>query len=170
MLIKLLLTFAYLSLVSIGGVASSFPEMERLVVQTHHWMDYDTLVELYSLGQLVPGPNVFYAFLVGNHLAGWAGGFVSLIGLVAPPCLLMAGIAGLAGSKNPPSWMEQFFVAVRPVTIGLRLAAAWTLGQSFGIYDVVIFAVAVFLALWKSLNPTCIVLLAVLCGLGVSLI
>ena len=46
--------FAYLSLLTVGGGLAAFPELKTLVVSVHHWMDFDALIHLYSVGQLAP--------------------------------------------------------------------------------------------------------------------
>ena len=40
--------FAYLSLLTVGGGLAAFPELKTLVVDVHHWMDFDALIHLAS--------------------------------------------------------------------------------------------------------------------------
>lgn len=163
-LLDLFLTFAYISLISFGGIGSSFPEMERQVVQVHNWMNHQTFIDLYALSLFAPGPNVSHSFLMGNQVAGLPGAIASLFGLVFPPCLLMAGVAILAGSSRPPTWIKRFCVAIRPITVGLILASAWNIGQNLSSLNIVICIAAVILMIRKWLSPSWILLLAAMLG------
>jgi len=53
----LLRVFSYLSILTVGGGMAAFPEMEKLTVNVHHWLEYHQLIHLYSVGQLAPGPR-----------------------------------------------------------------------------------------------------------------
>lgn len=168
-LLELFLTFSYISLISFGGIRTSFPELERLVVQVHNWMSHDTLVNLYALGVLVPGPNVFYSFLIGDSVAGLWGAIVSLLGIVAPPCLLIVGVSYLIEKPENKIWMRRFYTAMSPITIGLTSATIWTIGQSFDAFNIAIAVIATLLSLFTSISPALVVFLAVLLGIVQSL-
>lgn len=117
-----------------------------------------------GLGALIPGPNVFYSFLIGNQTAGWLGGVVSLLGLVAPPCLLITGVAHLTNQSKPPAWMQRFYRAMSPITIGLMLATVWSIGRHFSAHYILLGLIAALLSIRTSLNPSWIILFAVLFG------
>jgi chromate transporter len=128
-LLELFLTFAYLALISVGGVMTVIPEMERQVVDVHHWMTHDGFVAAYALGQFTPGPNMVHVFLIGHHVAGWPGAVAAGLGMFGPTSVLLAGVAWVATGPKPPAWVARFQRAMGPVTIGLMAAAAWTLGR-----------------------------------------
>lgn len=167
-LVELFLTFAYNSLISFGGLISSFPELERQVVQVHNWMSHEEFINAYALSMFAPGPNVSSSFVIGQQIAGWPGAIASLLGLVVPTSLLMAGVAFLRECSRPPSWMKRFYVAVRPITIGLILAAAWNMSQNLSSFGIFICLVTTVLTLRKWLSPSWIVLLAAMLGAVLS--
>lgn len=167
-LVDLFLTFAYITFISFGGMISSFPELERQVVQVHKWMSHQDFINAYALSMFAPGPNVSYSFLMGNQIAGWPGAIASLLGLVVPTSLLMAGVAFLTECSRPPSWMKRFYVAVRPITIGLILAAAWNMSQNLSTFSIVICIATTVLTLRKWLSPSWIVLFAAILGAVLS--
>lgn len=45
-------------------------ELKTLVVDVHHWMSFDALIHLYSVGQLAPGPNMMVVAAIGERVSG----------------------------------------------------------------------------------------------------
>ena len=53
--------FAVLSLMAIGGgVVMVAPEIQRYVVDSHHWMTAEQFSAAYAIAQAAPGPNMLY--------------------------------------------------------------------------------------------------------------
>ena len=57
-IVELINTFALLSLLAVGGGTAVLPEMKHDAVQVHHWVTDTQFAQIYSLGQLAPGPNM----------------------------------------------------------------------------------------------------------------
>ena len=74
--VQLFLDFALLSFVAFGGATALLPEMHRVVVENHHWLDDATFTHLYAIAQAAPGPNVLVVTLIGWKVAGLAGALV----------------------------------------------------------------------------------------------
>src|SRR6516162_1414581 len=74
----LIRVFAYLSLLTVGGGMAAFPEMKILTVDVHHWLTFQQLVHLYSVGQMAPGPNMMMIVSIGE----WGGGILGAIAVV----------------------------------------------------------------------------------------
>ncbi|HEX5847398.1 MAG TPA: chromate transporter, partial [Rhodoplanes sp.] len=68
-LITLVLQFALLSLLAVGGINAVIPEMHRQVVDLHQWMTDERFGELYAISQAAPGPNVMVVALITNRSA-----------------------------------------------------------------------------------------------------
>ncbi|MFX8957521.1 chromate transporter, partial [Acinetobacter baumannii] len=73
----LALIFAELSLLALGGGNTILPEMQRQVVDIHHWMTAQEFGALFALAQAAPGPNMMVVPLVGWHVAGFSGVLVT---------------------------------------------------------------------------------------------
>ena len=56
--------FAYLSLLTVGGMAA-LPDLKVLTVDVHHWLTFPQLVHLYSVGQMAPGPSMMMIVAIG---------------------------------------------------------------------------------------------------------
>jgi chromate transporter len=167
-LLDLFLTFAYLGLISVGGAMTVIPEMERQVVDVHHWMTHAGFVEAYALGQFAPGPNMLHVFLIGHKVAGWPGAVAAGVGMFGPTSVLLAGVAWLAGGPRPPAWVATFQRAMGPVTLGLMGAAGWTLGKGSvkNVFLAVLCAMAAVATAKKWVDPAVVVILAALVGAG----
>jgi chromate transporter len=93
-LLSLFVVCAQLSIIAIGGATAVLPELQRQVVDVHHWMDATAFGALFALAQAAPGPNVLVVTLVGWQVAGIAGALVATIGILLPSGLLTWCVAG----------------------------------------------------------------------------
>ena len=62
-------TFGLMSLFAVGGANSAIPEMHRIAVDVHHWMDDKQFADVFAISQLSPGPNVLIVTLIGYSVA-----------------------------------------------------------------------------------------------------
>ena len=83
-LVELGLYFALLSLVSVGGLPSVMPEMQRYVVDVKGWLTPSDFIQAFAVGQAAPGPNVLIASLIGWKVAVLPGAFVALGSICFP--------------------------------------------------------------------------------------
>src|SRR3970282_274977 len=91
--LALFVTFSRISLSSFGGALFSAP---RGVVERHRCVTEREFVELCSLGQLLPGPNVLnLTVMVGYRFAGWSGAAAAVAGYLGWPCLVVIGMGVL---------------------------------------------------------------------------
>lgn len=122
-LLVLLALFAELSLLAIGGVASTLPMMARAVV-AHHWMTPRAFAALFGLAQSSPGPNMLISTLIGLHVAGLSGAFIATLGMIGPSSALTIVVAGLWERFRAARWRLILQSAITPVAGGLILAAS----------------------------------------------
>ena len=80
--------FAYLSLLTVGGGMAAFPEMKILTVDAHKWLTFSQLIHIYSVGQMMPGPNMMMIVIIGQWAGGLLGAIVTLIAFFGPTALL----------------------------------------------------------------------------------
>lgn len=169
-LLDLFLTFAYLGLISVGGAMTIIPEMERQVVGVHGWMTHQAFVDAYAMGQFAPGPNMLHVFLIGYRVASFPGALAAGLGMFGPTSVLLAAVARVAASPRPPAWVGRFQRAMGPVTVGLMLAAGWTLGR-VGVHTWLLGALCAFAAVAsarRALDPALIIMLAACVGVGAA--
>ncbi|HYD56503.1 MAG TPA: chromate transporter [Burkholderiales bacterium] len=126
-LLELALYFSLLSVISMGGVPSIIPEMQRYVVEVKDWMSADDFVQLYALGQAAPGPNVLIASLVGWKVSGLAGALVALFAMCGPAAVIAWWVADLWDRFKDSPWRAVIQRAMAPMVVGLILSGGYVL-------------------------------------------
>lgn len=87
-------SFTWLALQGFGGV---LPVAQRELVERRRWLTKQEFVQLLSIGQVLPGPNIFnMALIFGDRHFGWRGGAAALAGLLAAPLLIVLALTLLA--------------------------------------------------------------------------
>jgi len=126
----LALIFGQLSLLAVGGVNATVPEMQRQVVDVRGWMSARDFAALYALAQAAPGPNMLVSTLVGRNVAGIAGAAVATLAMVGPSSVLTWISASAWHRFRARPWRRRMQAGITPVTVGLVAAAAALLAAS----------------------------------------
>jgi len=165
MLLQILLTFAILSLLAVGGANAVLPEMHRQLVEQRGWLDDATFSQLYALAQAAPGPNILVASVMGWHIAGPGGMAMATVGMLLPAAALAWVMAGLVHRLRGARWLKPAQGGLIPVAVGLLLAAGLVMAEAssaFGLLPLLIVAAAAIMVWRTNWNP-----LWVLAGGGV---
>jgi chromate transporter len=116
--------FAELSLLAFGGGNTTLPEMQRQIVDVHHWMSAPDFSAVFALARAAPGPNLMIVPLLGWRIAGLPGVLVSSVAMFGPSSILVGLALGLwRRFKNNP-WRRIVQAGLVPVTVGLVAASA----------------------------------------------
>jgi chromate transporter len=129
-LVSLAAIFSQLSLLAFGGGNTILPEMQRQVVDVHHWMPASEFSALFALAQAAPGPNLMIVTLVGWHVAGWAGMLVTSVAKFGPSSLVtIVALHAWDRFKDRP-WRRHAQLGLIPVTAGIVAASAAVIAQA----------------------------------------
>ncbi|AMP04893.1 chromate transporter [Collimonas pratensis] len=123
-LISLAAIFSQLSLLAFGGGNTILPEMQRQVVDIHHWMSAQDFSAMFALAQAAPGPNMMVVTLVGWHVAGWPGVLVTTLAKFGPSSILTAIVLHLWQRFKDKPWRGIVQAGLVPMTVGLVAASA----------------------------------------------
>jgi len=132
-MLQLAFYFALLSLVSVGGIPSVMPEMQRLVVDVEGWMTAAEYTQLFAIAQAAPGPNVLVTALIGWKIAGFAGGLVALGAFCGPAGALAYSIGGLWDRMRDAPWRKVFQRALVPISAGFIVSGGFVLATPQGL-------------------------------------
>ena len=117
---ELFTAFTLLALQGFGGVVAI---AQREFVERRRWLTREEFVELYSLSQMLPGPNVVnMSLILGDRYFGWRGAAWAVTGMLLIPILI---VLALAASYNRLADVPQISGALRgmgAVAAGLMLA------------------------------------------------
>lgn len=83
-----------LSAFTIGGGYVIVPLMRKKFVEELKWIDEEEMLNLVAISQSAPGPiAVNTSIMVGYRVAGVFGSFVTILGTVLPPLIIITVIA-----------------------------------------------------------------------------
>ena len=133
--LTLFLNYMMLSLISIGGVITTVPEMYRFLVDQKHWLMDAQFNGSIALAQAAPGPNVLFVALLGWNLGlnaggyGWAilGMLTTLIGVLLPSTTLTYLAARWGHRNRERPVVCAFKQGMGPIVIALLIATGWLL-------------------------------------------
>jgi chromate transporter len=158
--LTVLILFARLSFLAIGGGNAAIPEMHREIVERHAWLDDATFAEAWALASAAPGPNVLVVVVLGWSLAGVPGFVGALLGFLGPASLLAWAIGGLAIRAHAHPAMAALRGGLVPIAYGLSMATGLVTAAAAANGTLLQEAVAVAITLgsaafaWRSLrNP-----------------
>jgi chromate transporter len=154
-LAQLALLYGQLSLLAFGGANAVIPEMQRQVVDVHHWMSPHEFAALYALAQAAPGPNMMVVSLVGWRVAGFWGALVTTGAVAAPSSLLTFLVSKVWFRFKDATWRRALQAGLQPVTAGLIMASAALLIQSTAVdwAAALVTGVATCLFLFTKIHP-----------------
>lgn len=90
-LVELFVTFTVLALQGFGGVLAV---AQRELVDRKRWLRREAFLELYSVAQALPGPNVVnLALMLGDRFFGWPGALAALAGMLTAPIAIVLTLA-----------------------------------------------------------------------------
>jgi len=174
-LVQLINAFALMSLLAVGGGSAVLPQMEHETVTVHNWVSADTFANIYSLGQMAPGPNMTMVGLIGFKAAGLPGMLVVLLAFYLPSSFLVYAASFIWDAFKDNPWREAVQRGMAPVTIGLMLAGVYAVGKTaaFNIerplwvnfFTLGIGAAVTAILFWKHVNPALLILIGGVVGI-----
>lgn len=103
-----------------GTVA--LPAIERGIVDKKHWLTHEEFWTYPVLGQTLPGViSIHNAILIGNRIAGAAGAFCALMGVIIPAFVCMLGIAALFQAYVDDPFIQGAIRGIRVVSVAIIL-------------------------------------------------
>jgi len=92
---ELFVAFTTMSLQGFGGV---LPITQRVLVEQRRWLTREQFVEMLSVSQVLPGPNVVnLALMYGDRCFGLRGAFAALAGMLTLPLAIVLALAAVYG-------------------------------------------------------------------------
>ncbi|MDR2837645.1 MAG: chromate transporter [Azonexus sp.] len=130
--VELFAEFFVLSFVAFGGATALLPEMYRVTVEQHQWLDAATFTHLYAIAQAAPGPNVLVVSLIGWQVAGLAGALAATLAMCLPMSVLIYLLIDRWESFAGRRWQRAISIGVAPLAVGLIFSGATLIAQAVG--------------------------------------
>lgn len=166
-LLKLMLVFAKVAVLTFGGGYAMVPLFENELVKNHAFLTADEFANLVGLAQVTPGPIGFNsATYVGMAQGGLAGALAASLGVVIPSIVISLLVAVFLRRAADAQWMKLLMKGVRPCVVGIIGAAVVFFARTALCWQGAVIFAAVVLLRWKlpKLNPLWSLALSVLLG------
>lgn len=173
-IISLANVFALLSILAVGGGTAVLPQMKHEVVAQQRWLSAEQFTDLYSLGQLSPGPNMNMVTVIGFRVGGIPGAIVVLLAFFLPSCTLAFAAGQIWDHFGDSPWRDAVQRGMAPITVGLMLSGVYAIGRvaSLNLHHSVrhnLITVGITLAiagtlLARRINPALLILVAAAVG------
>jgi chromate transporter len=125
---ELFIAFTWLALQGFGGVLAV---AQRELVERLRWLSKEQFVELLSLSQVLPGPNIInLSLLFGDRHFGWRGAIVAVCGMLALPLLIVLALAALYAQFGAVPQVAGALRGMGAVASGLIFATAFRLAPT----------------------------------------
>jgi chromate transporter len=115
--------FAAFSRISLSSFGGAIFWARRELVERRRWVAEREFVDIFTLGQLLPGPNVLnLTVIVGHRFAGWSGAMAAVAGFLGWPCLVVIGMGMLYQRYGAVPEVQHALAGMSSVAAGLLLA------------------------------------------------
>lgn len=129
-LMQLYWAFFRIGGLTFGGGLTMLPMLKYELVEQKKWIDEDTLLECYAIGQCTPGIiAVNTATFVGYRRKGVAGGIFSTLGMISPSLLIITVIAMVLQNFMDYSVVQHGLVGIRGAVCALMVNTVINLGR-----------------------------------------
>jgi chromate transporter len=119
--------FSRLALQGFGGV---LPVAQRELVERQQWLSRAEFLELLSVSQVLPGPNIVnMGLILGHRWRGWTGAVAATAGLLAFPLVIVLALAMLYRQGADLPVVAGMLRGMGAVAAGLVLATAFKLAK-----------------------------------------
>ena len=167
-LIQLFVSFFKIGAFSFGGGYAMLPLLEKEVIKTHNWMSSREFIDIFAISEMTPGPiAVNSATFLGYKVAGFIGAFTATFAVILPSFIVISLIfAFILKFKNSP-YVDWIFKGIRPIVLGLILAAGITVAKTsfIDIKSILIGGLLFYVVSFKKFNPLWGIILAGILGL-----
>lgn len=168
--LSLFWSFLKIGVFSFGGGYAMIPLIKKEIIDVQKWLPIDEFLDVVAISQVTPGPiAVNSATFVGHKIAGIWGAISATLGVTMPSFVIIILIAFLIAKYRHTSFLDDFFVGVRPAVIALIVQAGLAVAKNSytGMKDIIL-SVAVFLCLYVlKVNPLLVILFSALAGIAI---
>lgn len=179
----LFLEFFKMGALTFGGGYAMIPFIEETVL-SHNWMSTQELIDFIAVSESTPGAfAVNISTYIGSEVGGFPGALCATLGLVLPPFIIILLIAKVYDRFKKNIIVQGAMLGLKSTVVGLIGATVLSVGIAIffpsGIdvsvfsdtnfyVSLGIFAAALFLLLYKKLNPILIIVMSAAAGIALG--
>ena len=166
-LAKIFFSTLYLSAFTFGGGYVIISLMKKKFVNQYHWIEEEEMLDLIAIAQSSPGPiAVNGALVVGYKIAGLLGAFVSILGTIIPPFVIITVVSffyEMFCTNIYVRWaLQGMEAAVAAIIVSITYEMGWNVVKEKSLDLIVIMIVAFICNYFLNVN---VVFIVIGCGL-----
>ena len=166
LLLKIMIVFMKIDLLSFGGGYVAIPIVQKEVVEVQKWMSNEEFLDILAIDELTPGPvAINCATFVGNKMAGTIGGIFATLGCIFPSVIIAIILFKIYKKYHGVKSLDGILFGLKSMVLGLIGSVAITLllnaiipNNSFDYISFVLFAIALFVLRKYKIDPLYIIL------------
>ena len=144
-----------------GGGYAMLPILQRDIVEKHHWVTEEEVMDYYAMAQCLPGIIMINtSAFIGQHRKGTLGGFVAGFASALPSLVIITIIAAFLTAFAEYPVVQNAFAGIRACVVVLIVNAIIKLWKS------PIFLLSVF----TEISPIILVVASAVAGIVITLI
>jgi chromate transporter len=167
-LLKLFTVFAKIGAFSFGGGYAMLPFIYKELVIKYGWITVKQYSDIIAISQMTPGAvAISYAAFIGFKFGGVAGALAGSLGVILPSFIMILLIATAFRHIYEKPAVKAVFNGIRPATLGLLVAAAYTITSTnvIDVRGVVIFCISLALLVIKKADPMLLLVIGGILGI-----
>lgn len=154
-------TFFKIGVLTFGGGLTMLPMLRREVIEHHHWLDEDELLDVYAISQCTPGViAVNTATYIGFKEKGILGGVLATLGMITPSLIIITLVASVLQQFMENPILLHALAGVRIIVSALMVNTVFTMAKK-GIKDGIglfIFLFSFLLATFSPIPPVALII------------
>lgn len=124
LILRIILSFMKIGLLSFGGAYASIPLVEKEIVEIQKWMTYSEFADLVALDELTPGPIIINcATFIGMKVSGIPGAVAATLGCVLPSCIISLLLILIYRRYKKVTIMESALHALKCMAVAMILSS-----------------------------------------------
>ena len=170
-MLGLFLEFARCGCFTFGGGWSIIAQMQQVYVEKKEEITSQELMDLASVAKSLPGAMIGnVAMLYGYRVAGLAGGFAAVFGMILPPFAVIVVISFFYAAFRSNPWVNAAMEGMQAAVVPIIFSAAISLVKGSLTYPpcVLVMLLSVALYLFTNVNPIFLVILGVVLGIFIG--
>lgn len=160
-------TFFKIGMFTFGGGYAMIDIIEKEVVDRHHWVSHEDMLDLIAIAQSCPGVfAINISTFIGYKIRGTRGALCTSLATALPSFLIILLIAMFFHQFEDNRFVAAMFRGIRPAVVALIAVPTFNLARSakIGLANCWI-PIACAVAIWAfGVSPIAIIIIAGVCG------
>lgn len=172
-LLNLFISFVKIGAFTFGGGYAMLPMITKEIIEKHHWITEEDLLDIFAISQVTPGViAVNAATYVGYIVGKFWGSLLATIGVVLPSFATICVISYFLDAFMSIKLVEYAFYGIRMSVIVLMVMAVIKLGKAdkTSLFYYIMMGAAFILATFTGFDVIIMLLCSAAVGIVVSLI